>query len=325
MSFPMTLRVAGVRAEARDIMTFELRSLAGGVLPAFQPGAHLELEVADIEGSAQSLLRHYSLCNPATQRDRYVVTVALDATGRGGSRAMHAGWRVGSLVRARSLANHFELTARAPRYSFIAGGIGITPIRSMIHWCEDNGRAWSLLYCTRSRVRTAFLEELRAYGDRVAFHFADEHAGARADVHTAIDLLEPGEHVYCCGPASLMSAVAAASTARAPGSVHFEWFAAPQGGVAGGGETRPFEVVLRRSGLRLRVDADRSILDTLEANGISVPSACREGLCRTCETGLCAGEADHRDMVLSESERAAQTSLMVCVSRAHSNVLELDL
>jgi tetrachlorobenzoquinone reductase len=325
MSFPMTLRVAAVRAEARDIMTFELRSLAGAVLPAFEPGAHLELEVADAQGSGQSLLRHYSLCNAPTQRDRYVVAVALDAAGRGGSRAMHAGWRVGSLVRARSLANHFELAAHAPRHRFIAGGIGITPIRSMIHWCEDNRRAWSLLYCTRSRVRTAFLEELRAYGHRVTFHFADERAGDRADVRTAVELLEPEEQIYCCGPASLMSAVAAASMACAPGSIHFEWFAAPQDVAAGDGNAKPFEVVLRRSGLRLRVDADRSILETLEANGIPVPFACREGLCRTCETALCAGRADHRDMVLSETERAAQASLMVCVSRAHSSVLELDL
>jgi len=322
MSFPLTLRVAAVRAEARDIMSFELRDPGGAALPAFEPGAHLELEVQDEQGSARPLVRHYSLCNAAPERDRYVVAVALDAAGRGGSRAVHAGWRVGSLVRVRGLANHFALDSHAPRFRFIAGGIGITPIRSMIHGCEDAGRPWSLLYCTRSRVRTAFLDELRAYGDRVAFHFADEHAGGRADVRAAVGLLAPGEQVCCCGPASLMSAVAAAC---APGRVRFEWFAAPGVETADGGSARPFEIVLRRSGLRLRVEADRSILETLEANGVGVPFACREGLCRTCETTLCAGEADHRDMVLSEAERAAQASLMVCVSRAHSSVLELDL
>jgi ferredoxin-NADP reductase len=325
MTFPMTLRVAALRAEARDVMTFELRGAAGVPLPAFEPGAHLELEVPDDGAATRPLVRHYSLCNAATERDRYVVAVALDAASRGGSRAMHARLRVGSLVRVRALANRFPLVEHASRHRFVAGGIGVTPIRSMIHWCEENERPWSLLYCTRGRSRTAFLDELRTFGDRVAFHFADEHPGRRADAGAAVAQLAPGEHVYCCGPASLMDAVAAASAACAPDRVHFERFAASRIEAPADGGARPFEIVLRRSGLRLRVEAGRSILETLEAHGAGVPFACREGLCRTCETTLCAGQADHRDTVLSEAERVAQSSLMVCVSRAHSSVLELDL
>ena len=322
MTLPTTLRVAAVRAEARDVMTFELRGTAGAALPAFAAGAHLELEVPGDGTGAPPPIRHYSLCNAPTERDRYVVAVALAGASRGGSRAMHARLRVGDLVRVRSLAHRFALAADAARHRFVAGGIGITPIRSMIHGCEDAGRAWSLLYCTRSRARTAFLDELRAFGDRVAFHFADEHHGRRADVAALVGPAAAGEHVYCCGPASLMQAVAAATAARARETVHFEWFAAAPSAAA---DARPFEIVLRRSGRRLQVDAERTLLETLEQHGIGVPFACREGLCRTCETALCAGEADHRDSVLSEAERAAQTSLMVCVSRARSRVLELDL
>jgi vanillate O-demethylase ferredoxin subunit len=325
MSFPMTLRVVAARAEARDVMTFDLRGSPGTELPPFEPGAHLELELPGEGEGARPLVRHYSLCNAPAARDRYVIAVALDAASRGGSRALHARLRAGDLVQVRSLANHFPLAADASRHRFVAGGIGITPIRSMIHRCEEMALDWSLLYVTRSRVRTAFLDELQALGDRVSFHFADEHAGRRADVAQALAVEEAGEHVYCCGPGALMRSVAAATGARAPGSVHFEWFAldAPPAAQAIG--DRPFEIALRRSGLRLRVEAGTSILETLEAHGLGVPFSCREGLCRTCETPLCAGEAEHRDLVLSDVERGAQASLMVCVSRARSDVLELDL
>ena len=319
------LRVAAIRAEARDVMALELRSADGAPLPAFQPGAHLEIELPPERAGLPALVRRYSICNDCAEADRYLIAVGLDAASRGGSRAVHSRLRVDALVRARVPRNHFALVPNADCYRFVAGGIGITPILSMIRWCEANGRAWSLLYCTRSRLRTAFLEDLQRFGDRVSFHFADEHQGRRADLVAALSAPRPDEHLYCCGPAPLMWAAERTSSDWPAAQVHFEWFAAPDETPADPSAARAFDVVLRRSGTRLRVEANASILETLEQHGVGVPFSCREGLCRTCETGLCAGEADHRDTVLSEAERAAQSSLMVCVSRAHSAVLELDL
>lgn len=272
--------------------------------------------------SSGPLIRHYSLCNDARERNRYVVAVGRVQDGRGGSQSVHEGVRVGATLVVQAPRNNFPLVEEAGHYRFIAGGIGITPILSMIRWCEAHNKNWSLLYCTRSRQRTAFLEELKAFGDRVRFHFDDEEGGP-LDVASALAHPLPNEHVFCCGPKPLMLAVESHCEGRDPSHVHFEWFSAKE--IAHDASTsRPFTVVLRQSGVTLDVPADRSILETMEDHGFSVPFSCREGLCRTCETTLCAGEADHRDHVLSDAERGEQRSILICVSRARSQVLELD-
>lgn len=322
----LTLRVHAVRAEARDVLSIELRSTDGAALPPFTPGAHLEITLPAGTDGRPALVRHYSLCNSAAETHRYVVAVGLAPASRGGSLAVHEQLRVGQVLQMRPPRNHFALAEGAAHYRFIAGGIGITPIVSMLRWCEAHGQPWSLLYCTRSRVRTAFYEELRAYGMRVRFHFDDEAEGRHVDLAQILSPAADGEHIYCCGPAPLMRAVQAASAERPPGTVHFEWFSAGEAApTAPAGTERGFDIVLAQRGQRLHVPSHQSILDTLEQHGIGVPFACREGLCRTCETGLCSGEADHRDMVLSEAERAAQNTILLCVSRAKGAVLELDL
>ncbi|MGV3682813.1 MAG: PDR/VanB family oxidoreductase [Acidovorax sp.] len=322
----LALRVHALRAEARDVLSIELRSTDGAALPPFRPGAHLEITLpAGTDGRA-ALVRHYSLCNSAAETHRYVVAVGLAPASRGGSLAVHEQLRVGQVLQMRPPRNHFALAEGAAHYRFIAGGIGITPIVSMLRWCEAHGQPWSLLYCTRSRVRTAFYEELRAYGPRVQFHFDDEVEGRHVDLTQAFAPAADGEHIYCCGPAPLMRAVQAASAERPPGTVHFEWFSAGESAPIAPADTeRGFDIVLAQSGQRLHVPPDQSILDTLELHGMAVPFACREGLCRTCETGLCSGEADHRDLVLSDAERAGQKTILLCVSRAKSAVLELQL
>lgn len=321
----LALRVSAIRAEARDVMSIELRDPARKALPAFAPGAHLEITLPPREGEAHGLIRHYSLCNTSTECDRYLVAVGRAENSRGGSVAMHEVVRLGTILTVRPPRNNFPLTATAGHYRFVAGGIGITPILSMIRWCDAHGKSWSLLYCSRNRPRTAFYEELRAFGDRVTFHFDDESRGQHADFERALAEPQDDEHVYCCGPRPLMLAVEAAGMSRPEGSVHFEWFTAKEVAHAPPVATDVFDIVLRSSGLRLQVVPEKSILETLEDNGVSIPFSCREGLCRTCETGLCGGEADHRDLVLTEDERNAQKSVMVCVSRSKTPTLELDL
>lgn len=323
----LTLAVTAIRAEARDVMSFELRHPEGRPLPAFSAGAHIEVSPPARPGVSRKVVsvRHYSLCNSPSETDRYLIAVGRASNGRGGSQAMHELLRAGATLKASAPRNNFVLVGDALHYRFIAGGIGITPIMSMILWCEAHGKSWSLLYCSRSRLNTAFYEALKGFRGRVHFHF-DEESGGVADLEATLREPLPGEHLYCCGPSALMQAVATLSASRPSGSVHFEWFSAnPEVSVAAASRNGSFEVLLRQSGKRLTVPADKSILEVLEESSIEVPFSCREGFCRTCETSLCGGEADHRDTVLSEEERRAQRSLMICVSRARTPGLELDL
>lgn len=313
----ISLRVSDVRSEARDVMWFELRDPQGRELPPFTPGAHLELSLAN------GLIRHYSLCNDATERDRYCIAVGLARDSRGGSRHLHQSLRLGATVQVSAPRNHFPLELAAEGYVFIAGGIGITPIMAMVRHCLAAHRPFRVYYCARNRQRCAFYEELRAIAPgHVVFHFDDEQDGRLFDARAAVAAAGSSAHLYTCGPEPLMKAVEAAAARHPADRVHFEWFTAAATDVAG---DRPFTVVLRQSGTRYEVPPGRSILEVLEDHDAGVPYSCREGLCATCRTSVLAGEVDHRDKVLSAAEKATHREMMICVSRAKSDVLELDL
>ena len=312
----LKLRVSAVRAEARDVLLIELRDPQGARLPAFTAGAHLEITLD------QGLIRHYSLCNDPAERDRYLLGIGLARDSRGGSKLIHDTVRVGSALTVSVPRNNFPLDASNDLAVLIAGGIGITPVLAMIRACEASGRPWQLYYCTRNRQRAAFYEDLRALSpDRLHFHFDDEQP-ALFDAAARLADVPAASHVYCCGPAPLMTAVQAATANRDPATVHFEWFTAS---AAQPSADQPFEILLRSSGKRLRVPAGRSILDVLEDNGEGVPYSCREGLCATCRTPVLAGVPEHRDKLLSPAERAANDQMLICVSRAKTALLELDL
>lgn len=326
-----TLKITDLAAEAKDVCTVELRDPQGGELPAFAPGAHLEFRLPN------GLVRHYSLTNDCRERDRYVIAVLRVPDSRGGSLFMHRNLAVGMELDG-ALRNNFVLDEHAAGYLFIAGGIGVTPIMSMIRWCAARHRPWRLVYATRDRARTAFYETLRGMqrdGARIAWHFDDECAGAYLDARAVIDGALPSESVYCCGPRPLMHAVRAASEQGRGVVVRFESFVAPNseaGAPSGAGAAAPagaadapFRVILKRSGVTLDVPTDRTILEVLEAHGFSVPFSCREGQCGTCTQSVLDGTPDHRDYVLSDEERAANDRIQVCVSRALTPTLTLDL
>ncbi|HEY1145992.1 MAG TPA: PDR/VanB family oxidoreductase [Allosphingosinicella sp.] len=314
----LTVQVSEVSAEARDVVRLELRPVSGGALPPFEPGSHIEVTLPN------GLVRHYSMVNDCRETDRYVIAVGRAAAGKGGSDYIHRQVRCGSQLRITPPRNNFHLDPKAGSYLFLAGGIGVTPIMAMIRWAEANKRPWRLVYAARSRQRTAFYEELCGFGpERVHFHFDDER-GCVLDVAEAMAGLAPDEQIYCCGPAPLMKAAEEAAKNLPPGTNRFEWFDAPEDAAADA-KGEEFRIRLNRSGRELTVPADKSILETLEANGIIHPFSCREGLCGTCQTGVCEGEPDHRDYVLSDEERAVGDKMMVCVSRAKSPLLVLDL
>ncbi len=317
----LCLRVVGVRAEARDVMRLELADPDGRLLPSFEPGAHIVLKLPN------GIARSYSLLNDCRERDRYVLGVGRSETSRGGSAYVHAELRNGAEIRCDAPANNFRLRDDAGHYVFIAGGIGITPILSMIRWCEAMARSWQLAYAVRNRSRIAFYEELAGYGDKVRFHCDDEHGGPLPVAHCMAGLAQHSQ-VYCCGPAPLMQAVKDCGAGLPEDALHFEWFSAPSQVPATAADVPAgsgFWIDLARSGRSFFVPETQTILEVLENNGHEVPFSCREGVCGTCETAVCGGEPDHRDYIYPESQRPALRSMLVCVSRAHSDRLALDL
>lgn len=299
---------------AENVVTLTLREVGDHPLPRWEPGAHIDLLLPD------GLHRQYSLCGDPADHHRWRIGVLREQAGRGGSAFVHDQLRAGAPVRIRGPRNHFPIVA-APRYLFIAGGIGITPILPMIAAAEAAGAGWELVYGGRSRASMAFLDDLAHYGDRVTIRPQDETG--LLDLNTLLGTPRPGTLVYCCGPEPLLRAVEARCAGWSKGSLHVERFTAKP-------LTEPvrrgaFEVVLRQSDLTLTVPPDRSVLDVVEDAGVGVLSSCSEGTCGTCETPVLDGEPDHRDSVLTEDEHAANDCMMICVSRSRSARLVLDL
>lgn len=331
MSAPaVTKPSASVREFTADLVVQRRSTPADGVvvldlidpnnedLPRWEPGAHIDLILSD------GLTRQYSLCgdphSPATWR----VGVLLDPNSRGGSRYVHENLSEGAIVRVRGPRNNFPLVDTAS-YRFIAGGIGITPILTMIESAERGGNDWTLLYGGRTRASMAFAEELAdRHPERVTVWPQDECG--LLDLETLLKDPPLDALVYCCGPEPLLAAVEQHCAHWPAGALHIERFAAKAPPAEQAGEAlESFEVVCQRSGVTLPVAANQSILEVLEANGVPTLSACYEGICGTCQAQVLDGAVDHRDSVLSEAEKASGEVMMTCVSRSRTEKLVLDL
>jgi len=303
--------VVGSRDLAADgVLALTLRHPLGEQLPAWEPGAHIDVLLGP------GLERQYSLCGDPADRDAWRIAVLREPDGRGGSAHVHEQLGHGDKVRVRGPRNHFALRP-APRYRFIAGGIGITPILPMLAAAQATGAEWSLLYGGRTRDSIAFTEELGRYGDRVTVAPQDETG--LLDLASVLDDVREGTLVYCCGPGPLLDAV----EERCPaGLLHVERFAPKE---QQEGENTEFEVELAQTGSTVTVPADVSVLDAVRASGVEVLFSCTEGTCGTCETDVLEGTPDHRDSVLTDEEREAGETMMICVSRCRGKRLVLDL
>jgi ferredoxin-NADP reductase len=311
----ITAVISGVRDVAEGVKVIEFRSLDGAELPAWTPGAHLDVVVRD------GVERQYSLCGDPGDRRSWRIAVLREQEGRGGSSYLHDNAEPGTELRLRGPLNHFELLP-APSYIFVAGGIGITPLLPMISAAEKAGAEWVLAYAGRRRSSMAFLDELEdLYPDRVRAYPGDD--GTRMNLDGFFDELAPGGLVYCCGPSRLLTAVEAASSTLPHGTLHLERFEARETSAPVFDDS--FEVELTLSGETLTVPPNRSILDVVEEAGVLVLSSCREGTCGTCETPVVSGEVDHRDSVLTPDEQADNEVMMICVSRAACPRLVLEL
>lgn len=316
-------RVHQIRREAEGVVSIELLPAKAEVsFPSFEPGSHIDLLLPN------GLTRSYSLCNPAEDRNRYVVGVLNDRKGRGGSRYIHEQLRVGQEIDISVPRNHFRLHEDAPNSVLVAGGIGVTPIFCMLQRLVARGRPVEIVYCARSRGEAAFADAIRQIADEngipITWHFDDEQ-GARPDLTALLAQRGAESHFYCCGPAPMLDAFEKSCERLGYANSHIERFAAPTAQPVT--ETSRFEVLCEVSRKSVEVPPDKSILDVLIEAGLNPEHSCREGVCGACETTVlgCDGELDHRDSLLTKAERQAGRTMMICVSRCTGKHLVLDL
>jgi vanillate O-demethylase ferredoxin subunit len=315
----LTVTVARKWREAEGICAFELAGIDGAPLPEFSAGSHIDVHIAP------GLTRQYSLCNAPGERHRYQIAVLREPASRGGSVAMHERVNEGDRIAISEPRNHFPLVP-AKRSLLLAGGIGITPILCMAERLATIDANFELHYCARSRERTAFLERIAnaLYGDRVRLHFDNGDDGQRLALPDVLGAPADSKHLYVCGPAGFIGYVT--DTARIRGwssdTIHLEYFAAAPLDHTG---DRAFEVRLASSGRCVQIPANRSVTSVLADEGIDIPVSCEQGVCGTCLTGVLEGEPDHRDLFLTDDEKARNDQFTPCCSRAKSETLVLDL
>ncbi|TFB77411.1 2Fe-2S iron-sulfur cluster binding domain-containing protein [Cryobacterium glaciale] len=306
---PRTMVVASATGLADGIVGIRLELPDWGVLPVWPPGSHITLHLPS------GLQKQYSLCGDPANRNQYDVAVLRTADSAGGSSWIHENLVPGMSLSVSGPMNHFELEPAAD-YLFIAGGIGITPIKAMIQSLPA-GRAWKLVYAGRSRQTMAFVAELEAqYPQRMIVHASDENLrGLDLDV-----ILGPSTaQIYCCGPESLLNAVAA----RVPAArLHLERFV-PLERMAR--PAAPIQVACRKSHLEFTVAAEESLLDALESHGVPILGSCRKGICGTCEVRVAEGRPEHLDSVLDDTEKDALGVMYPCVSRSLTPALVLNI
>jgi ferredoxin-NADP reductase len=313
----LTLRVESRQYEADGVVALWLVDSEGYDLPAWSPGAHIELDLGS------GMLRQYSLCGPVGDRKRWRICVLRERNGRGGSLRVCDDLKAGDHVAVRGPRNNFELKP-AGSYIFIAGGIGITPILPMIEQAEAEGTPWTLTYGGRSLASMAEAAQLHdRYPDKVVLWPQDEKG--LLDLQGILRTAGDDALLYGCGPEPMLKALESATQAAGvdPVQVRTERFA-PKA-IEETARDDAFEVEFAKSGITLNVGPDASIMEVARSAGVPVLFSCAEGTCGTCETPVIFGKVCHRDSVLTQEEQDGNESLMICVSRAAGERLVLDL
>ncbi len=327
----LRLHVRQITYQAHEINSYELTDPDGGVLPPFEPGAHIDFYFRD--GS----VRQYSLCNDPVERKRYVIAILRLPEGRGGSAALHERIHVQRRVAVGMPRNNFPINQDANHHIFLAGGIGVTPMKSMVLALERSGGSYEMHYCCKDWKHTAFYDEFAPYiaSGKVKVHHDDGIPGYGLDIKALLEEPKDGTHVYYCGPPGFMGACERFSNHWPDGTVHYELFsptASPKSQLTGeemaqldgeGIVRLGFQIKIASTGAMFTVPNDKSIHDVLAANGIEVDSTCKSGMCGDCKVRYLEGKVDHRDLILSEEEHAEY--LTSCCSRSFTRELVLDL
>jgi vanillate O-demethylase ferredoxin subunit len=316
----MDVRVIHRQQAADGIICLEVAPVDGGSLPRFEAGAHVDVHLGT------GLIRQYSLCNDPAETHRYRLGILLEANGRGGSAEIHRDFAEGKVVRIGAPRNKFQLVAEARHSVLLAGGIGVTPLLAMAYQLTADGKSFEMHYLSRTLGRAAFLDELEA--DRLAanvhIYFDDGAPAERFDTDRDIPAPELGSHLYLCGPQGFMTAMIEAARAKSwpEERIHLEHFTAAAEVATAGGS---FLIEARRSGKMVTVKADETGAEALLAAGIDVPLSCENGICGTCLTTVIDGVPDHRDSYMTDEEKAANTQVTLCCSRAFTAKLVLDI
>jgi len=314
----LNLVVRKRQQQGEGVVVLELIDPTGALLPVFEAGAHIDVHLQS------GLVRQYSLCGNPAERSVYRLGVLKDPASRGGSLAVHEQLHEGQMLGASFPRNLFPLSVGASRSILFGGGIGITPMVAMAYALQAAHSPFELHYCASSRTRSAFLDELKTadFSDYVHTHFSDEEQQQKLDLPAVLGQPQDGVHLYVCGPAGFMDwIITNALEAGYPESqVHREYFQMEVDSSGAG-----FEVVASRSGKTVLVEQGQTIVEALATVGIRIEVSCEQGVCGTCLCDVLEGEPDHRDVYLTDDERAANDQILVCCSRAKSKKLVLDV
>ncbi|MEH6470910.1 MAG: 2Fe-2S iron-sulfur cluster-binding protein [Halopseudomonas sp.] len=315
----LELVISGIRQLSPRVRAYELRAPDDAELPPIAAGSHLLLPIT-LE-SGEVVQRHYSIASNPARRDIYEVAVLREADGGGGSRALHASYRLGMQLRTALPGNYFSLDPQPTPTVLIAAGIGITPIKAMAQHLTTLDRPFKLHYAGRSGKEMPYRDRLqREFGQQIRLYAGDQ--GERLDIENILISAPNNTLFYLCGPTRLIDNVIAVAEANgiSPDRIRYELF---QSAVAA--DSRPIQVELARSGKTLAVGSDQTILDALLSQGINQPYSCKTGQCKTCAIKVLDGEPEHRDTALSGDERNSLQLMTPCVSRAKTDHLVLDL
>ena len=315
----LEVKVVRKTREAEGIASFELARVDGAALPPFSAGSHIDVQVPG------GLTRQYSLCNDSGEQHRYRIAVLRDTKSRGGSVGMHDSVNEGDVLHISEPRNHFPLV-HAKRTLLFAGGIGVTPLLCMAQRLAAVNADFTLHYCTRSKERTAFLQEIAdsGFADKVRFHFDDAGAAQILNVPAELGAHDPGTHLYICGPAGYINHVLQVAEGMGwPSSqIHLEYFTAAAQDTSHDGA---FQVKLASTGKTYEIAKDQTVVQALQAQGIEILTSCEQGVCGTCITRVLEGEPDHRDLYFTDEEKAANDQFTPCCSRSRSKLLVLDI
>jgi ferredoxin-NADP reductase len=309
--------IRGMWLESASVLCLDVVPVDGNRWPEFAPGSYIDVQLPD------ERVRSYSLVSRSQDGSGYRIGVKREEGGRGGSLWLHDAARLGMQMAISAPKGDFNMVEEAPSSIFIAGGIGITPLLPMMARLNEIGRPWELHYTASRPSEMAFsgrVESLASGGGQVHIYYSDGSTH-RMNVGALVREAADTAHLYCCGPGRMIDAFVQAGSHRSADTVHFERFAADQTAAIAGG----FTLELARDGRKLPVPEGKSVLDVLLDAGVEVPYSCGQGVCGSCQTRVLAGEPDHRDCFLTEAERAANDSMLVCCSGARSPSLVLDL
>lgn len=315
---PVTIRAIGVNGEGN--ISLQLIAQQGGLLPAYLPGAHIDVFIPE-RGP-----RQYSLCTENHDGEYYEICVKLAENSTGGSHFIHHHFSAGDTLSISTPRNHFPLPA-AGRYLLFAGGIGITPLLTMAEQLAQQDIEFELHYYVADLNKAAFTPRLNA--PALAKHVFLHDSGANDSLrhNTPLSLCQPDEHtqVMACGPDGFIQRLEDIMQTHhwQKNQLSFERFSNANINNNTGGQA--FHIQLNSTGQRYLVGPDQSIAEVLLRAKVDIMLSCEQGICGSCITDVIDGIPDHRDCVLTEEEKAENTQITLCCSRAKSPVLVLDL